>query len=766
MGESAGSDPKRTLTRLLANRREVAALVELVWPQAERGFPGPTMAAWLDACASLDRSPLGPICTLAYLRDAPACAALVGAEAAIALGHAAELVGARAGGRAALALLVAAPRAARRLADGQGFREWLRIIGQLAELAPESVALLLDRIDLVLGALDLRGFEAWALGGVRSAGGDVERRRDLLALQEPRPQDGRARGDAGEVAFPSVERPLLAYVQALWRLRPPVRGAAATGAETPRRASFESGIIRMPEVFRGFAGAQAVALFRAALAHVAAHLVFTPGKFAVGGLKPVQIALVSLIEDARVEQLAMRQFPGLRRLWQPFHVAESSGVAAAPLLMARLARALIDPEYADDNGWVRKGRDLFLAEEARWCDPGISRAIGSLLGNDLGQMRAQFNARTYVVEPPYRDDNLGLWDFGQAADATAAAELVHEAVRSEQVEDDERPPDRERETPAEEQETPNRAAPAQEADEEAGIPVARYGEWDYAIGRERPDWTTVVEFPVDPGDGRAINRILDRHPLVVNRLTALIRAAKVGRPVRLRRQPEGERLDLDACIAAAVSKRHGEAPDPRVYATLARKHRDLSVLVLLDVSQSTNDFVSGSGRSVLALEREATALLAHAMAGLGDPFAIHAFCSDGRDEVRYHRVKDFDAPYGAAAKARLAGLTGQLSTRMGAALRHAGRDLARRLTDRRLLLVVTDGEPSDIDVGDPRYLVEDARKAVQALAHAGIDVFGVGLGAGGESYLTRIFGRRNVVRIDRIERLPEKLPMLYLRLTA
>jgi nitric oxide reductase activation protein len=82
------------------------------------------------------------------------------------------------------------------------------------------------------------------------------------------------------------------------------------------------------------------------------------------------------------------------------------------------------------------------------------------------------------------------------------------------------------------------------------------------------------------------------------------------------------------------------------------------------------------------------------------------------------------------------------------------------------VLVITDGEPSDVDVSDPRYFAEDARKAVQTLAHEGIDVFAIGLDGGGASYMTRIFGRRNFAIVDRVERLPEKLPQIYLRLTA
>jgi nitric oxide reductase activation protein len=481
-------------------------------------------------------------------------------------------------------------------------------------------------------------------------------------------------------------------------------------------------------------------------------------------LKPVQIALVSLVEDARVEQRAIAVFPGLRRLWLPFHRAAPSAALIGPVLLARLSRALIDPDYHDDNGWVGKGQKLFFAAREHWGDPAMSRAIGGLLANDLGQMRVQFNARTYVAEPLYRDDNLGLWDFGDAA--TGGLVEVYESVRIERSDNDRG--ERQDEALSEETgaEPAGRVRLLESAEDEVGVPVARYPEWDYLIGADRADWATLVEFTTAPGDLRSVAGVLEKYPLLAGRITALIRSAKVSRPVRLRRQPEGDRLDLDACIAAAVSRRQGDAPDPRVYATLTRRHRDLSVLVLLDVSRSTNDLMLSARETVLAVERDATALLAHAMQGLGDPFAIHAFCSDGRSEVRYHRIKDFGSPYDDAAKRRLAGLSGKLSTRIGAALRHAGGELAQQATHRRLLLVVTDGEPSDIDVGDKRYLVEDARKAVRSLMHRGIDVFCVGLDGQGDSYLTRIFERRNVLQIDRVERLPEKLPMLYFRLTA
>jgi len=188
------------------------------------------------------------------------------------------------------------------------------------------------------------------------------------------------------------------------------------------------------------------------------------------------------------------------------------------------------------------------------------------------------------------------------------------------------------------------------------------------------------------------------------------------------------------------------------------------VLILLDLSQSTNDRVRAGDTTVLELTREATALLADAMATLGDPFAIHGFASNGRHEVGYHRFKDFDEAHGPASKARLAAMRGELSTRMGAAMRHAGSLLARRTEKKRLLIVLTDGAPSDVDVRDPQYLRADARKAVEELAREGVAAFCVSLDPAADDYVTRIFGSGRFAVVDRVERLPERLPMLTLGL--
>ncbi|HEX7389577.1 MAG TPA: VWA domain-containing protein, partial [Acidiphilium sp.] len=575
---------------------------------------------------------------------------------------------------------------------------------------------------------------------------------------------GELKGDTIGVAwtddddrFDTLERQLGYFGTSLWGLAPLLRAAKADPDGGQRRTSFSGPAILAPVTFRGYSGAQGRHLYLAALAHVEAHLRYGGRRFPAGSLKPMQIALVSLIEDARVEHLAMRDLPGLRQYWLPWHVAEPTTSPTAASLMARLARALIAPGHADPDAWIAKARLMFFEAEPEWHDPAISRRIGGLLGNDLGQMRLQFDGLHHVVEPVYRDDNKGLWHFERTGDEAEDDDSLPLPAQLEPS--DGKPPP---ESPPEDSEKVKLTP----LDPDAGIPVARYPEWDHLIGTARIDWTTLVEYQPTLGDAGPLALLLHRHHALLERMVAVIQSARISRPTRLRRQPDGEEFDLDAAITAAIDRRVGITPDSRVYTRFERRMRDLSVMLLLDSSRSTNDRNPASGQRVLDLEVEAAALLARALERSGDPFAIRAFCSNRRDDVRYYRIKDFAEPHGSLAEQRLAGLAGEYSTRIGAALRHAGAELSLRQSWRKLLLVITDGEPSDIDVTDRKYLVEDARHAAHALARDGIDVFCIGLDGEGESYLHRMFGARRVLHVDRIEKLPECAAALYVRLTT
>ncbi len=637
---------------------------------------------------------------------------------------------------------------------------WWRALGHLAHEAPDCVPALAESSGRLLARCGIAHVDEFVSIGLRS-GADKLKRQAFFALESA---DARRVVDrlAGQVTFTSMQGQLRAYVAALWGKPYPVRDLPAPeNDDRARRTAVSSGIILVPDVFRGVLSADAPSLYRASVAHASAHLTFGGRPFDPGSLKPIQIVLVGLIEDARIEALAMARLPGLRALWAPFHTVERSHLKTAAMILERLARGLFDPAYAEDDGIVKKGRALFAAEPDL-ADPDLSRRIGSLLGNDMGQMRIQFNAKQHVIEPAYRDDNLGLWTLPPPP-ADAALHDVEVAVQSARVE---RRPDScddpEPQNP-EAGEVMGRARPMA-SPAERGVAIALYPEWDRAAGLEWPDWATVRDVEPRHGAPGAIDDALARELGLQRRVERLVRNARIGRPTRLRRQPDGLDLDVDAAIDAMTALRSGELPEDRIHTRKVLRSRDLAVLVLIDTSESTRDRVPAANAPVIAVERLAVAILAKAMGQLGDRFALRAFCSNGRDEVRIVRVKDFDRAFDDEAKARLAGLEPGYSTRLGTALRHAGAELDGLAATRRIVIALTDGAPADIDVTDPADLVEDARRAVLGLYNRGIDVFGITLDPSGQGAGGAVFGRSNHMPVRRIEELPSRLSELYFRI--
>ncbi len=481
---------------------------------------------------------------------------------------------------------------------------------------------------------------------------------------------------------------------------------------------------------------------RAALAHVAAHRRFGSPRFETGSLRPLQIALVALFEDARVEQLAMQQQPGLRRLWQPF-INGSDGTTTIDLL-TRLTRALFDAEYRDVHHWVAKGQQLFFSQKTRWHDPLLSRELGSLLGNDLGQMRLQFNWKSHVVAPRYRDDGHGLWQFPP---------------------NDEEPP---RELTALGGGATSTAAAANDRSENSAAQAAepvmaapRYQpEWDYRIQRLRPDWVTLNAERSECGDPTALRQWLSQQRPALQQLRRAFSPHNAALR-RQSRQPSGDELDLDAAIGATIDRRHRVLPDHRLYRDRCRQQQPRTLVLLLDASQSSADRMADSNLSILEVEQRAAALLAEAGALRGDHIALLAFRSNGRGDVRLQLLQPFSGRDSSRRVQRLAGLQPGLSTRLGAALRATQSLFEQEKAGDGWVIAISDGEPSDIDNSDSRYLVEDARHAVGELRRNGIRCTALGLDPAHQQTLATIFGSRFTRSLPQIERLPQQLQQLY-----
>ncbi len=708
---------------------------------------------WSSAALELFEVNAGPACQIAFWSASAAGDASL-PQLAVS-GRAAAEICRHAGARAALACLNTLPAVIRIARGEDALRSWWRGLERLAREAADCVPAVAARAETLLSNRQKEWFTDFIGVGLKAYAGDAVRTRRFFELEDPWARALLTRR-ADLPGFEALSRLLSAFTVAVWGDVATLR--VAPRSEAPRLRSTLSGrVVLLPEAVPPDApaletGADARRLYLAMVAHASAHLSVPPVRHAVGQLKPLQIALITLIEDARAEAVAMRRFPGLRRLWAPFHTAEPAGARTAPRLMARLSRALFDPQHADADGFVAKGRALFDEEAERDLhDAALSLRVGRVLGNDLGQMRVQFNWRDYVIEPAYRDDGNHLWDSPEPP--ADALDLMVEAARTRSDPSAAKGPG--------EGEGTGRAREA--PPDERGYVIATYPEWDVASGVERPDWTTLRDVPPRTENPVRLRSAIEAERALRGRLARLIRASTIGRPIRLKRQPDGDDLDMDAALDATIALRAGLTPDPRLFRVTRPRTRDLATLIMLDTSASTSAKLP-DGRTILDVQRVAVALLAEALAHRGDPFALRAFASNGRDDVRLIRIKDFDESFGDAVVARLAALRPNLSTRLGTALRHAGAEFGVSRVWRRLLLVLTDGEPSDIDVTNSSELVVDARRAVLGLRQAGIDTFGVVLDPDGVGSASSIFGRGNTIPIADLADLPARLAGVYFRL--
>ena len=478
--------------------------------------------------------------------------------------------------------------------------------------------------------------------------------------------------------------------------------------------------------------------YRAVLAHIVGHRRWSEAQIA-DNWSPFQRMAVEFFEDCRIETLLIREYPGLRRLFLALHPKPLEGACDPETTsclrhrMAMLSRALLDP----DNGYADTDLNDFAARFHAIMDKGASstREIAALALSYVAKTRRQSDqlAKIHFADTvvDYRDDNRQLWKFIESGDEEEAFDEKRKIEPDKEIH---------------------------------GLPPRHYPEWDYASQTYRPDWASVYAALHPSGNAADIDRLLAKHGALAKQLKKMLDLLKPQDKVRIRYQEEGSELDLDVAIRSLIDFKGGATPDPRINMSHRTSGRDIAVLLLLDLSESLNEKAAGSDQTILELSQEAVSLLAWAIEKLGDSFAIAGFHSNTRHDVRYLHIKGYGEHFNDDVKARLAAMEAGYSTRMGAAMRHAAHYLGARPADKKLMLILTDGMPSDVDVHDERLLIEDARQAVKELDQQGIFPYCINLDPKADEYVGDIFGHQYTV-IDRIERLPERLPQLFMALT-
>jgi hypothetical protein len=753
------------------------------WHDAAKVFSPRGLDTYLKGAAAIRGLGRGDSLVEAWLENAPLVAKEVGEDVIGELITASLSLASRTSGSVIELLLATAPAAANRLGDAQLFLNYLQFINTLIAQAPRGVRPMLDKLEVLFRHLTLGGLRRWALWGAHTHRTNYEEQIKYFSLDSKESLAMLQKERKGTLLV-DVQRRINMYLRALWArdffMRP-----TAGDFETREgyRPYIEDYLLHLPDALDNFVieGEEPISgleLYRATAAHCAAHVVETRQPISAEALNPMQMAVISVIEDARVEALTIRRFPGLKQLWCKLHSATPAMNKSLGGYLNRLARALLDETYIDNDPWIAEGRALFAAAQDRLNDNHTSWEIGVQLAHSLTGKKIPFNARTDLLSAPYRDDNRYFWEF-EEFDFNKAANAGYETIKQvrKHVSVMEMANEIDVETAGDDAEEiwvlstelfpyedMGKSFNEMEGKEPLSEPF-HYSEWDYQIQLERPSWATVQEKRAKSGDMQVIEGITAQYKREIHRMKFLLDAMQPQGVQRIRKLEDGDEIDINAAIASFIDIRLGNQPDPRIMMRSVRKTRDFSILVLLDLSESTNEKVQDQEYSVRELTQQACVLLADAINKVGDPFAIHGFCSDGRHDVEYYRFKDFDQQWDETPKAKLAGMTGQLSTRMGAAIRHAGHHLKLQRSAKKLLIVITDGEPADVDVRDPQYLRYDTKKAVEEVGRDGVVTYCMSLDPRADQYVARIFGQKNFMVVDHVQRLPEKLPLLYAGLT-
>ncbi|MBI5827849.1 MAG: hypothetical protein HZB22_09020 [Deltaproteobacteria bacterium] len=298
---------------------------------------------------------------------------------------------------------------------------------------------------------------------------------------------------------------------------------------------------------------------------------------------------------------------------------------------------------------------------------------------------------------------------------------------------------------------------AGEIDEESFL----YPEWDYRRRAYRDDYSRLTETLAVGEDAGFCARVLREKRGAIKEVTRNL--GLISPSVRLtRRQIEGTTIDLNAAVDAIADLEAGHTPDERLYAAYTKTERDLSALFLVDLSMSTDGW-AGDTR-IIDHEKESLLILCEALEKLRDRYAVYGFSGKTRKGCRFFRIKGFTESYGDGVRKRIGGLIPYSYTRMGPAVRHAAGILAKEQARTRLLFILSDGKPNDVDVYEGRYGIEDTRMAIKEAESAGIVPFCLTVDTGAGDYLPRLFGHGNYAVVPGVDMLAKKLPSLYAKI--
>ncbi|MDZ4732989.1 MAG: VWA domain-containing protein [Nitrospirota bacterium] len=720
--------------------------------------------------------------------------------------------------------------------------------------APELVSVIGESAEA------LARFEAWFTAGMEVLAYSVEAARAYFALESQKALTSVEAALSG-VPLRKVARTVKLFVQGLCGTDLTIQALPdSLSQETSVRAtvSQDGRIISLPALLRRYPTAEEnTRLYLVMAAHEAGHVEFGTYRLILESLADLVLTvrqkyglvkqaapdtlaalfhlyphpglvqdLWMLVEDARVEFLLQREYPGLQRDLQQFAREAittrslTHGLTAKELVVDQLlqlstagaqsvaiheaikdeiailwpiCQAVLSPTATAEEA-VRVAHALYVriedllapkgamiqAEQAD--DPSEELGVGPSASEQTsedyrpvtnwvyrGAMNPEF-IRQHDQNGRASDDQKQSEDIERMASAAGGAqessvqgqrnrEGTHTATESDRLVGGRQLP-----IHVEELLTLKVEQPAPVDHPGPGDGAVRYPEWDQGIDDYRLNWCRVVERAAEEGSGDIVGATLSAHG---SEVSALRRFFESLRPLGLRRVPgqaDGDELDVDAAVRMCAERAAGVDLSDRTYVRRERKERDVAAAFLVDVSGSTSRQLD-SGRRVIDLEKEGLVLLCEALEAVGDQYALYGYSGQGRGQVDFLVIKDFDDQLGGKAAQRLGGLAPMQQNRDGAAIRHATAKLLAREARTRLLVLISDGRPLDDGYKD-EYSLEDTKAALREARQRGVHPFCITIDREADSYLRRMYGDVQFAVIDHIEALPMRLPRIYQRLTA
>ena len=426
---------------------------------------------------------------------------------------------------------------------------------------------------------------------------------------------------------------------------------------------------------------------------------------------------------------------GTRLLWRD---AWTGDLRAAPPALRPGGQSAYDSDPGDDSQPPRSARMSRRPEVRDDPDDEDDPQAGAWMVQ-TAQPQEKAEDPMGLQRPTDRDQTTASEDFADALSELPEARLVSSPGKPKEVLISDDPLD-----------TRSRRAigrqPAQAPE------MRQYPEWDWRLGAYRDPGATVLLLPAPAGPQQWVDDTLDAQRGMLHEIRRRFELLRARR-TRLRRQLDGDDIDLQAYVEGHADFRAGLPMAQRLYQSERPGRRDMAVMLLVDVSGSTDGWIAAD-RRIIDVEREALLLVCLALNGMADPYSVLAFSGEGPQAVVVRSIKRFDEHYGDAVAQRIAGLEPEHYTRAGAAIRHAASLLMAQPARHRLLLLLTDGKPNDIDDYEGRYGVEDMRQAVTEAKLQGISPFCLTIDRQAVNYLPAVFGQNHYALLPRPELLP------------